>query len=447
MKKLSILILLIMCCIITGCNKNEKENDTGNLYSFYVQEIEDNYLEINFVNSIDKIILENKYPNEIQTTKEQAKEYLNLNVELHGTEAVYQGWACSSLAECENSFYIAHLRNKYIMDYAKKQITDKEIEKYYNDNIKGDIEIRHILITPDIKDGATENEKKKAEQKAKDTINEIINKLKKAENVEEEFKKLVIEYTDDDSTKDNYGSLGKITWELSENYHELLDVAYKLKDGEFSTSIITTELGYHVILKIKSYEKESLDNLKDKIIETLANDLFSQNEKFEISAMNELRKELGENKLLINIEKGQIYDSTGKSIYRVCIDKKCKEQDYKRIDLTNHEIIVANQEDIYQREIYKYLNAPLMACSDRQLIHVINAYNTLEPFNLEVKEYNNYYVLDFSTYSDGDLSSIYGVLALDDGQVYFSTAYTVGTENEIQMATEVETLNWLMCHK
>ena len=43
----------------------------------------------------------------------------------------------------------------------------------------------------------------------------------------------------------------------------MLNAAKKLKDGEYSTSVITTELGYHVILKVKSYEKDTLENLKE----------------------------------------------------------------------------------------------------------------------------------------------------------------------------------------
>ena len=161
------------------------------------------------------------------------------------------------------------------------------------------MEINHILITADVKDGAKDDEKKKAEEAAKKTVNEIIEKLKTAkknkEDITEAFTKLAKEYSKDDSTKDKGGALGKINLgDLDSKYDELLNSAKKLKDGEYSTSVITTELGYHVILKVKSYEKDTLDNLKDKIVETLADRYITKNKNsIGLNALQHYRKEYG----------------------------------------------------------------------------------------------------------------------------------------------------------
>ena len=50
--------------------------------------------------------------------------------------------------------------------YAKEKITDKEIENYYK-NMENDIEVSHILITPQVTDKMNDDEKKKAEEEAK----------------------------------------------------------------------------------------------------------------------------------------------------------------------------------------------------------------------------------------------------------------------------------------
>ena len=78
-------------------------------------------------------------------------------------------------------------------------------------------------------------------------------------------------YLVDEATKDKAGSLGKINYgDLNSNYDELIKAAISLKDGDYSKTVISTELGYHVILKVKSYEKESFDTLKDEILNELA---------------------------------------------------------------------------------------------------------------------------------------------------------------------------------
>ena len=143
-----------------------------------------------------------------------------------------------------------------INSYAKTKITDKEIKAYYDDEAIGDMEINHILITADVKDGAKDDEKKAAEEAAKKTVNEIIEKLntakKNKEDITEAFTKLAKEYSKDD------------------------------------------ELGYHVILKVKSYEKETLDNLKDKIVETLADRYITKNKNsIGLNALQHYRKEYG----------------------------------------------------------------------------------------------------------------------------------------------------------
>ena len=103
----------------------------------------------------------------------------------------------------------------------------------------------------------------------------IISELKKTDKgeVAEKFAELAKEQSMDEGTKENGGSLGFINKDtLSSEYDELVTAAYNLKDGKFSTKVITTELGYHVVLRTETKEKASLEDVKEDIVSDLAAD-------------------------------------------------------------------------------------------------------------------------------------------------------------------------------
>ena len=256
------------------------------------------------ITMIDTYICETEFKDYKDTASKNAQAYIDAFIEQYGgkdkfLEALQSQTNYQTIDAYQNYLYLANLQSHAIEEYAKTKITDKEIKAYYDDEAIGDMEINHILITADVKDGAKDDEKKKAEEAAKKTVNEIIEKLntakKNKEDITEAFTKLAKEYSKDDSTKDKGGSLGKINLgDLDSKYDELLNSAKKLKDGEYSTSVITTELGYHVILKVKSYEKDTLDNLKDKIVETLADRYITKNKNsIGLNALQHYRKEYG----------------------------------------------------------------------------------------------------------------------------------------------------------
>lgn len=256
------------------------------------------------ITMIDTYICETEFKDYKDTATKNAQAYIDAFIEQYGGKdkllaALQSRTNYQTIDAYQNYLYLANLQSHAIEEYAKTKITDKEIEAYYKDEAIGDMEINHILITSDVKDGATTDEKKKAEEAAKKTVNEIIEKLntakKNKEDITEAFTKLAKEYSKDDATKDKGGALGKVNFgDLDSKYDELLNAAKKLKDGEYSTSVITTELGYHVILKVKSYEKDTLENLKDKIVETLAEEYISKNQNsVGLNALQHYRKEYG----------------------------------------------------------------------------------------------------------------------------------------------------------
>lgn len=308
MKK-KVIVLGLCTLMVCGCGKtiptleNGKEavvtfsnGDKISVDDLY-NDLKSNYALDSLLNLVDKKILEDKYKDNLESAKEYADSTMKSLKENYGDDllsAIQSYTSYSTIEAYENYVYLSYLQNIAIEDYAKVQITDKEMESYYEKNIYGDVLVDHILITPKVTDSSTDEEKTKAQDEAKETINTIIAKLKESKNVKETFTSLAKEYSEDESTKEDGGSLGYINdGTLSANYDEIIKAAFQLKDGEFSTKVITTELGYHVILREASKEKAAYDDVKDSIRETLANNLLSEDSTIGTKAMQALRKEYG----------------------------------------------------------------------------------------------------------------------------------------------------------
>ena len=303
-------VLLVLCCVLllTGCGekvipklengeeaittlKDNKKISVTDLYN----KLKEQYGLESLMNVIDKMILEDKYSGDIEAAKENATNTMNQLKESYGDnllQAIQQYTNFNTLEEYEDSLYLNYLQNKAVKDYAKTNIKDSEVKKYYKDEIKSDIKVSHILITVDYAEDASDDDKAKAEDGAKKTAEEIINKLNSASDKNQAFSDLAKEYSKDGSTKDDGGNLGFInTNTLGDAYKNMVDSAYNLKDGEYSKSPIKSELGYHIVLRTETKEKASLDEVRDTILDTLATKYISENAEAQIKAMQNLRKE------------------------------------------------------------------------------------------------------------------------------------------------------------
>ena len=168
-------------------------------------------------------------------------------------------------------------------NYVKDELTDSEIEKYYDDNIFGDIEARHILISPNTKDDMSDEEKEEAEKKAKKEAENIIKKLDKGEK----FADLAKKYSDDEGTASKGG---KLTVTYGSVVDEFWEGCTELKDGEYSKEPVKSEYGYHIIYRIKQKEKPSLDKVKDDVIDDLTQEKISSDTTLQTKALVALRK-------------------------------------------------------------------------------------------------------------------------------------------------------------
>ena len=186
------------------------------------------------------------------------------------------------------------MQNVAIEAYVKNNITEEELQDYYDNDVYPDMTISHILITPDVTDDMSDEEKEEAENTAKEEIENIIDELNEAkdngEDIESTFAKLAKEYSEDDDTKDDGGNLGEINiGSLDSNYDELIKAANSLKDGEYSTEVITTELGYHVILKTKTGEKASYDDSVDTMKDAITEDKLNSDQSLMVDAIRYYR--------------------------------------------------------------------------------------------------------------------------------------------------------------
>ena len=315
MKK-KILCLMLGLILLTGCGKiPQLENGQDAVVSFkngdmisvddLYNELKDKYALSTLLNMIDKKVLEETFPDNIEKAKKSSESYIeslkeNYNSEEELLSAIQQYYGYITIEEYQNQIYLGYMQSFAMNEYAKEKVTDNDIEKYYKNEIDNDIEISHILITPEVTDKMNKDEIKQAEtdaeKKAEDIISELKNYVKNGKKVSEAFSELAKKYSEDDATKDKGGSLGQVNkTTLGDTYTEIVEKAYTLKDNNYYTKVIKTSLGYHIIMRNQTYEKKSLDELKDEIIEILANDITKEDNTLSINALQHYRKQMGVN--------------------------------------------------------------------------------------------------------------------------------------------------------
>jgi len=301
MKK-KILLVLLIALLLCGCGKAKLSDGTDAVVSFkkgesisvdsLYDEMKDRYAISILIDMIDKEILFKEYKDK----KDDAKEYANENIESlksnYETEeellnAIQSYYGYSNINEFKDYIMLNYFRDLATDDYAKSQVTEDAINKYYDEETVGDIEASHILITVDVKDDATDEEKEKVDKEALKKAKEVIEKLNKGEK----FEDLAASYSEDDSNKDNGGALGKFN--KGDMVKEFETAAYDLKVNEYTKEPVKTSYGYHIILKTKEYDKDKLENVKEEIIESLANELLENDKTISITALKELRKDKG----------------------------------------------------------------------------------------------------------------------------------------------------------
>lgn len=325
MKKKLICILAVLL-LVTSCGKvpklkngdeavvTMKDGDISveELYS----EMKEKYALDMLITKIDTAILNNVYK-----TDDEEKNYIDKQLETikYYYETYYKSQYKSfqeyltqngveSEDELKENIRLTYKRNKAVKNYVKSIITDKEIEKYYDEEIFGDISASHILIKPEYDDNASDEEKKEAEKKALKEAKEVIAKLKKGED----FAELAKEYSDDSSNSKSGGKLADFNHGQMVEAFE--DAAKDLKVGSYTTTPVKTEFGYHIILKTAQKDKPALKEVKDDIISDLTDEKLKDDSTLEVTALVELRKK----------HKVEIQDKDIKKLYEAYVEKNTK---------------------------------------------------------------------------------------------------------------------------
>ena len=289
--------VLVITLLLTGCGKsatlkdgkavvaklNGKTITAEDLYS----ELKKQGGGVTITNMIDEYVV-----NKEIKTDDDAKSYADSQLKSYKKSYESYGKDFNSALttagyENEDKFkdaLILEYKKKVVAEnYVKKQLTDSEIQNYYDNNIYGDIEAKHILISPNTKKNMSDDEKKEAEKKAKKEAENIIKKLDKGED----FEKLAKKYSDDKGTASKGGK-------LTVTYGSVVDEFWKgtnqLKDGEYSKTPVKSEYGYHIIYRIKQKAKPSLKKVKNDIIDKLVDKKTQNDSTIQTKALIALRK-------------------------------------------------------------------------------------------------------------------------------------------------------------
>lgn len=291
-----LLISLAAILLLTGCGTATLKNGEKLVAKMDGKKVtaEDLYSELKkqggatvLTNMIDDFIV-----NKEIKTDEDAKS--SADSQLKSYKDSYASYGMDFSAALANAGYkseddfkkvlILDYKKKVVTEkYVKKQVTDDDINEYYKEKIFGDIEAKHILISPNTKDNMSDEEKEAAEKEAKKEAESIIKKLDKGEK----FDKLAKKYSDDEGTKANGG---KLTVTYGSVVDEFWKCVTKLKDGEYSKEPVKSEYGYHIIYRISQKEKPKLKKVKDDIIDKIVDQRISNDSTLQTKALVALRK-------------------------------------------------------------------------------------------------------------------------------------------------------------
>lgn len=310
-KKL-LICLVALLFLVTSCGKvpklengqeavvTIKDGEDISVDELY-EEMKDTYALSVLLDMIDAQLLEKLYP-----AGDEEKEYLDSQVSqfqyyyeaYYSTQYetlesfLYAMYGVQSEDELREVLSLSFKRQEATKDYAATLLEDDEIEKYYDENIIGDMRASHILITADYEDGASEDEINEAKDKAYEKAMDIIKELNDAKDdeVEELFAELAKEHSKDGSASKG----GDLDWFSGGDMVKAFEEAtVKLEVGKYTAEPVETEYGYHIILKTGQKDKKALKDVKEEIVDALVEEKMQEDDKLQVKALAALREEHG----------------------------------------------------------------------------------------------------------------------------------------------------------
>ena len=247
---------------------------------FLYEEMKKNYSISYLIEYIDKAILDKKYEetdemkDEIEKT---AQNYFNMYQQYYqwdeATFLAQNGF--ESKEQFLNVLKLDYRRKLYYDDYLKSQITDEQIQEYYDENVYGDINTQHILVS--VNDDMSDEDAKKLAEEIIDKLNEG----KSFDEVREEYKDSV-----------TYENLKYVAFNANLE-SSFLEALKKLEENSYTKEPVKTSYGYHVIYRTDQKEKPSLEDVKDSVIEELCDELDASDENLYNKTLVKMREEAG----------------------------------------------------------------------------------------------------------------------------------------------------------
>ncbi len=229
------------------------------------------------LNVFDDVILKNKYKLTSDQEKEiqdQADYYISTYQTYGYTEEEFlKGYGFESKEDFINDLTLSYKRDLYYVDYLKTKIDQDEIQKYYDENVYGEINTKHILV---------ETSDEVTDEQAKAKAKEIIAKLdsgKLFDEVAEEYGDAVI-----------YEDLGYNGFD-SGLATEYVEASKALENGTYSKEPVKTDFGYHVIYRVDQKDKPSLEEATNSIVKILGKKLESKDPYIKEKALIKMRED------------------------------------------------------------------------------------------------------------------------------------------------------------
>ena len=231
------------------------------------------------LNEIDDMILSKKYPSNDEMESsilKTANYYFEVYEKNYGytKDKFLSEYGFSSEKDFIDSLRLDYRRNEYYEAYVLGMITDKEIQKYYDDEVFGEVDSKHILVSTKSGDMSSDD--------AKALANEIIGKLNKGSSWDDVIK----EYKDKIIEED----LGYNAFNAS------LESAYlqeckKLAVNTYSKTPVLTSYGYHIVYKKAQKDKPKLEDVKDDVKNMIANQKKNADENLYNKSLVKMREE------------------------------------------------------------------------------------------------------------------------------------------------------------
>lgn len=308
---LGVAITLCAVLCLTGCKtklKNGKEvaikiNGENITADDLYDKLREKYAKYVIVDMIDKAIFDEIYKKDADI-EEQVKneyEYYESQYSQNGQsfEEVLINYGYKDADEFKAELRLNFQRSKAVEDYIKENLSDKEIQTYYDETYAGEVSAKHILISTS---NMSEDD---AYNKAKDLINQL--------NDGADFDTLAKENSDDPGSASNGGDLGYFG--KGQMVAEFEEAAFSLKVDEYTKEPVKTSYGYHIILKTGEKEKTSLEDAKETIKEKLYQEKINEDATLSITTLEKVRENYGL----------KIKDSKLKSIYKEYISDQLKQ--------------------------------------------------------------------------------------------------------------------------